>query len=92
MTEQLSLSAPTMATPKHQPAQDERSAPKPSAAVVLRMLRACGESGVTTGAFLAAYCGAASQRMGELKRMGYVIRRERIPGRHTYRYTLVSEP
>lgn len=65
---------------------------KPSAQLALTLLRQAGAAGCTSSAFANAYLLSYSQRVGELKRLGYVIRRERVENSSQYRWTLWAEP
>lgn len=65
---------------------------KASAEHALSLLRAAGASGVTSGEAANAYLLSMSQRCGELRRMGYEIKSERVPDSAQHRFTLLSEP
>ena len=60
---------------------------------VLELLRIAGRDGLRTGDFMDYYIASYSQRCGDLRRMGYEIKRERVgDSGSSWRYTLVSEP
>lgn len=65
---------------------------RPSQEHALSLLRAAGMQGVTSGEFANAYLLSYSQRIGDLKRAGYVIERERVANSSQYRWTLIGEP
>lgn len=59
---------------------------KPSTEHALALLRAAGLQGITSGDFADNYLLSYSQRIGDLKRAGYVIERERVENSSQYRW------
>lgn len=57
---------------------------------VLALLRHAGHTGVTSGGFADSFILSYSQRLGDLKRLGYDIRRERVKDSSQYRWWLVE--